>query len=269
MKISIVTPVYNDVRVERALSSILNQSLNHELETIVMDAGSTDGTLDILARFRDQITILVSEPDGGVFDGMNKGVARATGDVIGILNADDLYHDTHVLRDVTDVFQQQDPDICYGNILYLNRAGRQVRYFKAGQHHRFKWRLGWMPPHPAFFAKRSAYERHGLYNPELVIAADYELMLRLLFKHRLKSAYIDRVLARMATGGVSNGSVAGILEGAQDVRAAWKVNELRGGHLASFLKPTRKLEQFLRRAPGTPQHGMPMTWEIQKGGNPK
>ncbi len=246
MKISIVTPVYNDVRVGRALDSILAQRLDHEVETVVVDGGSTDGTIKTLERYRDRISVLICERDRGIFDAMNKGVKRATGDIIGILNADDRYSDENVLYDVMEAFHRQDTGACYGNLVYVNGKKSRVRYSKPGENRRFKWYLGWMPPHPTFFARRGVYERHGFFDTEFRIAGDYELMLRFLFKGRVKSAYIDRPLVYMATGGAANRSFRSVVKANLEVSRAWRKNRLHGGALAPFAKPASKVMQYAR-----------------------
>lgn len=245
MRISIVTPVFNDPRVARALDSILSQRHEHELELIVVDAGSTDNTMKILDGYREGITTLISEPDDGIYDGMNKGVRLATGDIVGILNADDRYADELVLRDVLGTFSDSDTDACYGNLVYVNDNDEIVRYWKSGGHSAGKWRWGWMPPHPTFFVRRGIYERHGVFDLGFPIAADYELMLRLLFKERVRVEYLDRVLVRMALGGASNGSVSNIIKANQEVARAWRRNNLGGGFLVPFLKPASKVLQFV------------------------
>ena len=245
MKISIAIPVLNDVRVGRALDSVLSQQHEHELELIVIDAGSTDGTLDVLERYRKQIALLVSEPDRGIYDGMNKGIAMATGDVVGILNADDRYSDPLVLRDAMDAFSSEDIDACYGDLVYTNEAGKMVRYWKGGD--RRRWRLGWMPPHPTFFVRRRVYERYGAFDLRYPISADYELMLRLMLKHGIEVRYLDRVLVNMAPGGNSGGSLSTIVKANLEVARAWRKNGLRGGMLAPVLKPARKLLQMVIR----------------------
>ena len=247
MRISIVTPVFNDRRVGRALDSILAQKHGHELELIVVDAGSTDGTMAVLERYRDRIDILISEPDDGIYDGMNKGIRRATGDVVGILNADDRYADDFVLRDVMDTFADGRADACYGNLVYVNEDDDVTRYWKSGEPNMAKWRWGWMPPHPTFFVRRRVYERHGGFDLEFPIAADYELMLRLFLKARIRVRYIDRVLVRMAMGGASNGSISNIIRANAEVARAWRRNHLRGGFLVPFLKPASKVFQFTNR----------------------
>ena len=245
MRISIVTPVFNDPRVARALDSILSQRHEHELELIVVDAGSTDDTMEILEGYRDSITTLISEPDDGIYDGMNKGIRLATGDVVGILNADDRYADEFVLRDVLGTFSDSDTDACYGNLVYVNDNDEIVRYWKSGGHSAGKWRWGWMPPHPTFFVRRGIYERYGVFDLGFPIAADYELMLRLLFKERVRVEYLDRVLIRMALGGASNGSISNIIKANQEVARAWRRNDLGGGFLVPLLKPASKVLQFV------------------------
>ena len=250
MKISIVTPVFNDPRVGRALDSVFGQRHNHTLEAIVIDGGSHATTLDVLERYRPRLSVLESEPDGGIYEGMNKGIRRATGDVIGILNADDRYAHANVLRDVMDIFERHDGvQVCYGSMVYVDDAGNACRYWRAGANVRYKWYIGWRPPHPAFFVRRHVYEAHGLFNLDYRIASDYEMQLRLLFMHRLVSIYIDQVLVHMAPGGNSNKSLRNIVRANLEVRRAWLSNGLRGGLLVPVLKPIRKFPQFLRRPP--------------------
>ena len=245
MKLSIVLPVFNDVRVGRALDSILSQEHGHELELIVIDAGSTDGTLEVLERYRERISALVSEPDEGIYDGMNKGVGLATGDVVGILNSDDRYSDSQALRYVMDVFGSDEVEACYGDMVYRNEAGETVRYWESGD--RRDWRLGWMPPHPTFFVRRRVYERYGAFDLGYPIAADYELMLRLLYNHRVETKYLRRVLVDMAPGGNSTKSVANIVRANIEVARACRANGMRAGFLVPFLKPARKVIQLVSR----------------------
>ncbi len=250
MRISVITPVFNDRRVGRALDSILAQRHGHELELIVVDAGSTDGTLEILEGYADRIATLISEPDDGIYDGMNKGIRHATGDVVGILNADDRYADIHALRDVLETFGDEDTDACYGNLVYVNDDDEVVRYWKSGAPSAAKWYRGWMPPHPTFFVRRRVYHDYGMFDLGFPIAADYELMLRLLLKQRVRVKYVDRVLVRMALGGASNGSISNIVKANAEVARAWRRNGLRGGLLVPFLKPASKALQFTPRLTG-------------------
>lgn len=247
MKLSIVTPVYNDPRISTALDSILCQQYEDDLELIVIDGGSGVTTLDVLERYRDLISILVSEPDKGIYDAMNKGIRLATGDVVGILNADDRYYDPVVLRDVVDAFRDPKTDACYGDLVYVNGQDRVVRYWKSGRYHPLKYYLGWMPPHPTFFVRKCLYEQHGSFDLQYTIAADYELMLRLILKHRISLKYLPRVLVRMSLGGKSNRSLGNIVMANQEVRQAWRNNNLSYGYLVPLLKPAQKMVQLVHR----------------------
>ncbi|MXY21360.1 MAG: glycosyltransferase [Dehalococcoidia bacterium] len=224
MKISIVTPVFNDRRVGCALDSILSQRHEHELELIVVDAGSTDGTMEILRGYEDRIAILVSEPDDGIYDGMNKGVRLATGDVVGILSADNRYADDFVLRDVMEVFSKVENDACYGNTLHVNQYDEVVMHWNPGRPNLRKFLSNWMPSHSSFFVRRRVYECYGLYDQTMPISADFELTRRLVFKHRIKVEHIDRVLVRFALGGASSRQVWGIIMPAPDIVRAWRIH---------------------------------------------
>lgn len=247
MKISIITPVYNDPRVCRALDSILSQDYEGEPEIIVVDGGSTRSTLDVLERYRRHIAVLVSEPDRGVYDAMNKGIRLATGEVVGILNADDRYNDPLVLRDVATVLADNKVDACYGDLVYVDSKDRVVRYWKSGPYRPIRFYFGWMLPHPTFFVRRNVYEQYGYFDLNNPIAADYELMLRFLLKNKLSVRYIPRVLVRMSLGGKSNRSIGNIIRANIEVWRAWRKNNLRFGYLVPILKPARKWIQFVRR----------------------
>jgi glycosyltransferase len=247
MKISIVTPVYNDPRVARALDSIIAQKCNAEIELVVIDGGSEQPTLEVLERYRQHIDILVSERDRGVYDAMNKGIKLATGDVIGILNADDRYNDDQVLKDVASVMKNPRVDACYGDLVYVDAQDRVIRYWKSGSCCRIRFYFGWMPPHPTFFVRKLVYEQYGDFDLNFPIAADYELMLRFILKHKIYVEYIPRVLVRMSVGGQSNRSLSNIIKANLEVWRAWRKNGLSFGFFVPVLKPARKLVQFFSR----------------------
>ena len=245
MLISIVIPVFNDVRVGRALDSVLSQQHGRELELIVVDSGSTDGTLEVLNRYRDRISVLISEPDRGIFDGINKGIRRANGGIVGILGADDCYGDKWVLRDAVNVIETTGADGCYGDLVYIDDNGNIVRYWKAGAERRWKWRLGWQIPHFTVFFRRSVHGRFGFYDLDFPISADYEFLLRIVFLRRIRLEYIDRVMVKMILGGNSN-RIGNIIKARKEVERAWKKNGVHGGALISCLKPAWKLVQYVR-----------------------
>jgi glycosyltransferase involved in cell wall biosynthesis len=242
--LSIVTPVYNDPRLEHCLESILAQADAPPVELIVVDGESTDETVDVIDSYRDQIDTLVSEPDDGIYDAMNKGIDRASGDVVGILNADDRYNDDSVLRDVFNRLQETGAQACYGDLVYVDEDDSVVRHWESGPYTRRRMYFGWMPPHPTVFLRRELYEQYGTFDTDLDIAADYDLILRLFMRHDIDVAYVNRVLVRMATGGKSNESIGNIVQSNREVYRSWRRNGLRGGAIVPFCKVIRKIPQF-------------------------
>jgi glycosyltransferase len=244
--ISIITATLNSSRTFRdCLDSVRIQQ--GEFEQIIIDGVSTDATAEI-ARAYPHVTKFVSEPDRGIYDAMNKGIAAASGDIIGILNADDFYAHADVLEKVRQVFQDPAIDSCYGDLVYVDPedTGTIVRYWRSGAFRKNSFHWGWMPPHPTFFVRRRVYEQYGGFNLELGSAADYDLMLRFLVKHRISTAYIPEILTKMRAGGVSNRSVKNRLKANLMDRRAWEINGLRPYLLTQLLKPMRKIGQFFR-----------------------
>jgi len=244
--ISVVTVVRNGRdTIGDCLASVASQT--RAAEHIVIDGASTDGTAERVRAATPPVARLVSEPDRGLYDAMNKGIALATGEVVGTLNADDVYAHERVLELVAEAFADPAVEVVYGDLEYVDRADprRVVRRWRAGACSPGSFRRGWMPPHPTFFARRRAYERLGAYDLGLGTAADYELMLRFLLRHGLAAAYLPQVLVRMRTGGVSNRTLAGRLRAHRMDRLAWEVNALRPSPWTLPLKPLRKIVQFL------------------------
>lgn len=250
MKVSIITIAYNSAEtIEATIQSVLSQKYS-AIEYIVIDGASTDDTLDIVNRYSDQISVIVSEPDKGIYDAMNKGVSKATGDVIGILNSDDFYADNNVISDVVEAFTQApSADALYADLVYVDRKNSEkiIRYWKAGAFHRSRFRAGWMPPHPTFFVKRSRYESYGTYRLELRSAADYELMLRFLYKHEVPCTYLPRIITHMRVGGESNVSFKNRLRANKEDRKAWEMNGIKPTWYTLTLKPISKIGQFIRK----------------------
>jgi glycosyltransferase involved in cell wall biosynthesis len=248
VKISIVTAVHNRCdTIAATLASVRAQS-HPDVEHIVVDGASSDGTTDILRAQRAQIDFLVSEPDNGIYDALNKGIAAATGEVIGLLHADDVYANERVLSTVARVFEDEKIDAVYGDLEYVskNDVNKTVRFWKAGEFSPAKLSWGWMPPHPTFFARRAVYERLGRFDTSYRIAADYDLILRFLGRAKLSVAYIPEVLIKMRVGGISNRSLANIFRKSREDFRALRCNQIGGiGSLA--WKNFGKLSQFLVR----------------------
>ena len=244
MKFSIVTVAMNGAgTIEDAIDSVAAQTYG-DVEHVIVDGGSTDGTVEIIKRHNGGIARWVSEPDRGIYDAMNKGITMATGDVIGMLNADDVYADERVLEDIASSFAARGVDSCYGDLVYVDRkSGRVVRYWRAGECREGLFKKGWHPPHPTFFVRRAVYEKYGLFDQSLTIAADYEIMLRFLVRHRISAVYIPRVIVKMRDGGVSNRSIRNIVLANAECYLAWKRNGLAVSPMIAVRKPISKLFQ--------------------------
>jgi glycosyltransferase len=202
MKVSIITAVINGVEtIEDCIKSALNQSYK-DVEYVIIDGNSTDGTLDVINRYKDKIAKVVYEPDKGIYDALNKGIKLATGDIIGFLHSDDFYANDRIIEKVADVFMKYNVDSCYGDLQYVDKSNtnRVIRYWKSSKYEHGKFKYGWMPPHPTFFVKREIYDKYGYFNTDFRIAADYELMLRFLERHRISTYYIPEVLIKMRIG---------------------------------------------------------------------
>ncbi len=244
--ISIITASYNVAdTLSDCLECIAKQSV--DVEHILVDGASTDSTMKIIDAHREQLAHVVSEPDESIYDAMNKGLKLASGDVIGILNADDFYPSDDTLVKVLSVFDDPDIEACYGDLVYVDgqNTGKVDRFWQSGHFNLKKFYWGWMPPHPTFFVRRSVYEKYGIFNLELGSAADYELMLRFLLKQKIKAVYIPEVLVHMRTGGVSNATIWNRLKANRMDRKAWEVNGLKPYPWTMIAKPLRKLKQWV------------------------
>jgi len=245
-KISIITVTYNSaLTLLDTLKSVQSQDYQN-IEHIIVDGNSQDDTIKIIKSF-PHVNKWISEKDGGLYDAMNKGLQLATGDIIGILNSDDLYAHKGVLSKVAERFINNNIDALYGDLHYVNALNTDnvIRVWKSGKFKRSNFIFGWMPPHPTFFVKKEIYDKAGLFNVSLKRSADYELMLRILVKHRYNAEYLKEVLVKMRTGGISNGSWGGRLKANLEDRMAWKLNNLKPYFFTLYLKPARKIFQFI------------------------
>ena len=255
MRISVVTVCYNAAAtVADAAQSVLGQvphpDAPFDLEYIVVDGGSSDSTLEILASFRDRIATLISEPDYGLYDAMNKGIRAATGDVVAILNADDVYASNDVFARIVQAFTASSTDAVYGDLNYVaaDDLSRVTRRWRSGACSPGAFRRGWMPPHPALFVRRSCYSRWGMFNLSLRSAADYELMLRFIHRHGMTLTYLPETLVLMRAGGVINASLNHRIRAHREDWKAWRMNGYHASLFTMLAKPLRKLPQFLSRA---------------------
>ena len=248
MKITVITAVYNNKRtILEALESVLSQTY-HNVEYIVIDGGSTDGTVEAVRSFGNKIEKFVSEPDEGIYDAFNKGIALATGDVVGFLNSDDVYAHDRVLEKIARAFQHENADSVYGDLNYVKRDDitTVVRHWKSHGFSSKKLRQGWMPPHPTFYVKREIYEKYGGFDISFKIAADYDSILRFLGLHYISTTYVPEVLVQMRLGGVSNRDLKSILKKSAEDYRALKRNGI-GGKRVVFMKNFSKVSQFIKK----------------------
>jgi len=205
VKVSIITVVYNNVKyIGESIESVLSQDY-HPVEYIVIDGGSTDGTLDVVEKYRDKISVFLSEPDDGIYDALNKGINIATGDVIAILHSDDLFCGECVVSDMVKRMSDTKSEFCFSDMVIVDSVSDKVlRYYMAGYFSRWMFRMGWMPPHPTCFINKSLFDEFGLYSLKYKVAGDFDFLLRIFYKRDIHWSYLDRVTVKMRQGGVSN-----------------------------------------------------------------
>ena len=248
MKISIVTPCFNTEKtISDTLESILLQTY-HDYEVLIIDGGSKDNTIEVVKRYEQKFNgklKWVSEKDNGLFDAMNKGIKMATGEIISLLNADDVYAHSNVLSEVNEAFKTFKTDGVYGDLTYVseNDTTKIIRYWRAGKFKRGKLYFGWTAPHLSLFLKKDVYEKFGYFNTEFRIAADYDIMLRFIAVNRISLTYLKDVLVKMRVGGVSNRGVKNLIQKTrEDIRATRNNNF--GNIFTVVFKNFRKLNQF-------------------------
>lgn len=249
MKISIITVVRNGEQTIRdTIECVLAQSYA-DIEYIVVDGKSSDGTLDIVKSYGNQIDTVISEKDNGIYDAMNKGLRLATGDYIGFLNADDFYAHPHVVAELAKTAKATRADCLYGDLVFVDQedTDKVVRYWQAGNFNRYKMLFGWSVPHPTFFVKRSIFEQYGLFRENFGLSGDYEMMVRFFFKERINAAYLPEILVRMRVGGAGNSGFKSKWKGNREDFQAWKQNGLKIPFITILLKPIRKIPQFFNR----------------------
>ena len=247
MKISVITAVYNNrYTICDALDSALSQ-VGVDVELVVIDGGSKDGTVNLLHNYSSQLGVMVSERDNGIYDALNKGISHSSGEVIGFLHSDDLFADEQALARVADAFSDPKVDAVYGDLVYVHKdnTDKVIRYWQSGEYSPERLGWGWMPPHPTFYVRRSVYERLGVFDTSFKIAADYDCMVRFLSRG-IRVAYIPETQVKMRVGGESNRSLKNILrKSSEDYRVLRRHGV--GGMGALVWKNLSKVSQFFRR----------------------
>lgn len=246
LKVSILTASFNCAStIRQTIESVLAQDYPN-IEYWVIDGGSTDETLSILKTFEGRINY-ISEPDKGIYDAINKGLERSSGDIIGMIGADDFYPSHEVISAVVKSFEQTGALALYGDKQYVDavETHKIVRNWVAGPYQNSNWLFGWMPPHLSFYTSRKLLEQTGKYRTDFTCSGDYEWMLRALYNKEVKVTYLPRVLVRMRTGGTSNASFKHRLKANLEDRKAWVINGFKPYFFTLYIKPLRKITQLL------------------------
>jgi len=246
MKISLITVTYNSERyLEECILSVIKQNYKN-IEHIIVDGKSTDSTVSIIERYSPNISHWISEKDNGIYHAINKGMQLATGDIIGLLNSDDVLASSDVISTIVKCFTGNKVDSLYGDLVYVDQydIDKVVRTWKGQNYKRGRFKYGWMPAHPTFYFKRELVSQLGAYESHYFTAADYELMARYLFLHNVSSVYLPKLIVRMRMGGASNGSIYLRLRANRRDYLAMKKNSIPFPLIASILKPARKLPQY-------------------------
>jgi len=246
LKVSIITATFNSSSTIADCISSVNEQTYHNIEHIIIDGASSDNTLQIIKSNPGRVTKIVSEPDKGIYDAMNKGIVESTGEVVAILNSDDIYYDSYVIEKVIESFMMSESDSVYGDLVYVERSNvaKNIRYWKTSEYKPDSFFSGWHPAHPAFFLKRTIYERYGSFDLTFSLAADFELMLRVIEKHHISSFYYPFPLVRMRLGGATNKSFRNIFTQNIECLRAFRKNKMRVNFLYPFYRLIPKIKQY-------------------------
>jgi glycosyltransferase involved in cell wall biosynthesis len=249
MKVSIITVVYNRAAtIERAIRSVLNQSYRN-IEYVIVDGASTDGTMTVVDQYSDKITTVISEKDAGMYDALNKGIKAATGDIVGILHADDEFASEHIIQQVVDKFQGNPViDAVYGDVgfVHAEQPHKIIRYYSSAIFKTNLFKFGFMPAHPTFFCYRRFFEQFGYYRTDLEIAADFDLLLRFLRKHQLFTVYIPEMLVKMNMGGKSTNGISSTIKINKELKRILSEHKLPSSYVRLYSRYFIKVSEFLR-----------------------
>lgn len=249
MKVTLITVAYNSAKtIRKTLESIASQDYP-DIEHIVIDGASKDNTVEIVKEFKN-VHRLISEPDKGMWDGLNKGLAIAEGEIIGMLNSDDVYADDTIISQVVAAFKKYQVDTVYGDIQFVSNKepDKVVRYYSSKKFHPGRFRYGYMPAHPSFFVKRGVYEKYGHFKPDYKIAADYDLMIRFLKVHQVSYKYLDLMMVNMLIGGMSNDSLKSIYILNKEIVRTCRENGIYTNLFIVSLKYFRKVFELINPA---------------------
>lgn len=247
MIISIITVCYNaEKTIEKTITSVLNQDYNN-IEYIIVDGNSTDKTMNIISNYRNKVDIIISENDNGIYDAINKGIKAASGEIIGILNADDILYNNHIITKIAEVFiESPELESVIGDIIFQDSFNKKRRHYSSNQWSIHKFSSGYMPPHPSFYCKKNNFNKFGFYNTSFKIAADYELLIRFLKVHNLSYKYVPLIFVKMSFGGVSTRGISSFITINSEIFKACKLNGIKTNYFKLLFKYFYKVFEFTR-----------------------
>ena len=248
MKISIITATFNNEETIADTLYAVNSQTYKNIEHIIIDGKSSDNTLKIIEEQKNDNLIIISEKDNGIYDALNKGIKQASGEIIGFLHADDIYADNDAIKYIVEKFNSEKSDSVYADLQYISKKNpnKIIRNWLSGEFDFKNLKKGWMPPHPTFFVKKEIYNSLGVFNTDYKIAADYDLMMRFLGKHKISTAYLPHILVKMRVGGESNKSLKNIIKKMREDYRVMKNNNI-GGIFTLIRKNTSKIKQFFTK----------------------
>ncbi len=245
--VSIISVSYNSIRtISDTIKSVLAQTYPN-IEYIIIDGSSTDGTIELVNSFGNKISKFTSEPDNGIYDAINKGIRLATGDIIGILHSDDFFYNEFVIEKVVKSFSDNDIDAVFGDVQFVDskKTSKIVRYYSSKHFNPRKFKYGFMPPHPSFYVRRELYDKLGFYKTDYKIAADFELLIRFLYVNQIKCKYLEMIFVSMRTGGVSNRSILSNYTLNKEIARACRENGIRTNYFNIYSKYITKIFEYL------------------------
>jgi glycosyltransferase involved in cell wall biosynthesis len=245
--VSIITVSQNSVRtIADTIKSVLSQTYEN-IEYIIIDGSSTDGTIELVNSFGKNISKFLSEPDNGIYDAINKGIRLATGDIVGILNSDDFFYASNVIEKVAEQFKNSEIDAVFGDARFVDpvRTSKVVRYYSSKNFNTGKFKFGFMPAHPSFYVKRDLFDKLGYYKTDYKIAADFELLVRFLYINKIEFRYLEMPFLSMRTGGVSNKSIISKYTLNKEIARACKENGIQTNFFWIYSKYFTKMFEFL------------------------
>lgn len=249
IRISVITVCYNNISTIRdTMESVLSQT-HPDIEYLVIDGGSTDGTRELIEEYSGSVNFFISEPDTGIYNAINKGIMNATGDIVGLLHADDFFYNEEVISRVACAFEEDNIDALYGDVVFVSpgNPGKVLRYYSSKKFETGKFRFGFMPAHPSFYVRRICFEKYGYYKEDYIIGADFDLLLRFMYHNKIKTRYIEMPFVKMRAGGISNKSLGSRIVLNREILRSCRENGIKTNYLNIYSKYVFKIFEFRGR----------------------